>query len=173
MHEIGPVQLISMGFDRGANFEGRIVDELARLESERTIRILDLLFIARDTDSDEIVVLEHAEGESLGQILGELLGIELSGGADQGGTEDGKERAFGLSQDDIQEMAKGLGPGESAGLLLVEHVWARSLRRAMADAGGRVLADGFLTPQTIAQIEPQLAALAARVAASERGAGGV
>jgi uncharacterized membrane protein len=172
VHEIGPVQLISMGFDRGANFEGRITDELARLESERTIRVLDLLFIARDTDSEEIVVLEHSEGGSLGQILGELLGIELDSGTEQGATGGGEEHAFGLSQDDIQQMANGLGPGESAGLLLIEHVWARSLRRAMADAGGRVLADGFLTPQTIAQLEPQLAALAARVADSERGAAG-
>jgi hypothetical protein len=55
--EIGPVQLISIGFEPEANFEGRIIDELAELEKERTIRILDLLFVARDTDSDEILVL--------------------------------------------------------------------------------------------------------------------
>ena len=59
MAEIGPVQLVSVGFDSGTNFEGRIIDELAKLESERTLRVLDVLFIARDTDSDETVVLEH------------------------------------------------------------------------------------------------------------------
>ena len=31
MAEIGPVQLISIGFERGANFEGRIIDELEEL----------------------------------------------------------------------------------------------------------------------------------------------
>jgi hypothetical protein len=31
--QIGPVQLMSVGFKPGANFEGRIADELARLES--------------------------------------------------------------------------------------------------------------------------------------------
>jgi hypothetical protein len=45
--DIGPVQLMSVGFDPGAKFEGRIADELARLEGERTIRVLDLLFVAR------------------------------------------------------------------------------------------------------------------------------
>ena len=78
MTEIGPVQLISLGFEPGANFEGRIASELAKLESDRTIRILDLLFVARDTDSDELVVLEHQE-ESMGAIVGALLGVRLEG----------------------------------------------------------------------------------------------
>ena len=74
--QIGPVQLMSVGFAPGANFEGRIAEELARLESERTIRVLDLLFVARDTDSDELVVLEHQE-ETMGAIVGALLGLQL------------------------------------------------------------------------------------------------
>ena len=32
--EIGPVQLTQVGFGPGANFEGRIADELARLEKD-------------------------------------------------------------------------------------------------------------------------------------------
>ena len=45
--EIGPVQLMQVGFGPGARFEGRIADELARLEKERTIRVLDLLLWPR------------------------------------------------------------------------------------------------------------------------------
>ena len=51
-------------------------------------------------------------------------------------------------------MASGLGPGESAGLVLIEHVWARDLKRAFRDAGGRMLGEGFLTPETIRAVEP-------------------
>jgi hypothetical protein len=40
---IGPVQLVTIGFPPEANFEGRIMDELAKLERHETIRILDLL----------------------------------------------------------------------------------------------------------------------------------
>jgi hypothetical protein len=36
----------------------------------------------------------------------------------------------------IQEIAASLVPGSSAGFLLVEHVWARDLKRAIRDAGG-------------------------------------
>src|SRR4051794_39484491 len=170
MEEIGPVQLVSIGFDRDANFEGKVIDELAKLESERTIRLLDVLFIARDTDSDETVVLEHPHGADLGGIVGELLGLELDGEAAGTPAEDTQDQhAFGFSQADIQEMAAGLAPGESAGLLLIEHVWARDLRKVFRAAGGRLIADGFLTPETVRSMEPQLAALADAVASTERG----
>ena len=171
MTEIGPVQLISIGFEREANFEGRIVDELTELAKDRTIRILDLLFIARDTDSDEIVVVEHQGTESMGGIVGALLGLEFEGEAAQpAGGAGGDEHAFGFSQADIKQMGDGLEPGASAGLLLIEHVWARGLRRAIRDAGGRMLGEGFLTPETIAAVEPELAAMSAAIAETEKDA---
>lgn len=168
MAEIGPVQLVSIGFDRGANFEGKVIDELAKLESERTIRVLDVLFIARDPESEETVVLDHPATENLGAIVGALLGIEFEGEAASPAGAGGEEHAFGFTQHDIQEMASGLGPGESAGLLLIEHVWARDLRRVFRDAGGRMLGEGFLTPETIRAVEPALAAMADAIAATER-----
>jgi hypothetical protein len=164
--EIGPVQLLSLGFEPNANFEGRIADELAALEKERTIRILDLLFIARDTDSDEIVVLEHRGTESMGEIVAALLGLELDDDAATPPAPD--EHSFGFTQADIQQMGAGLEPGGSAGLLLIEHVWARGLRRAVRDAGGRVLGDGFLTPETIAVVEPKLAAISQAIGEKQR-----
>jgi uncharacterized membrane protein len=167
MAEIGPVQLISIGFDAGANFEGRIIDELAKLESERTIRILDVLFIARDTDSDETVVLEHPDAKDMGGIVGALLGLEFEGDTTAPTAPASEGHAFGFSQQDIQDMAAGLGPGESAGLLLIEHVWARDLRRAFRDAGGRILGEGFLTPETIRTVEPELVAMSEAIAAAE------
>ena len=39
--DIGPVQLLAIGFDANARFEGRIMDELESLERHETIRILD------------------------------------------------------------------------------------------------------------------------------------
>jgi len=153
--EIGPVQLLNIGFEPGANFEGRIADELAKLQSDRTIRVLDLLFVGRDTDSDEIVVLEHQE-ESMGAIVGALLGLQIDG-------EEEQEHSFGFSQAEIEQMGAGLDPGGAAGLMLIEHVWARDLKRAVRDAGGRMLGQDFLTPETVAAVEPQLAAMSAAI----------
>lgn len=155
MSEIGPVQLLNIGFEPGANFEGRIVDELAKLQSDRTIRVLDLLFIGRDTDSSEIVVLEHQQ-ESMGAIVGALLGLQIDGVGEQ-------EHSFGFSEAEIEQMGAGLEPGGAAGLLLIEHVWARDLKRAVRDAGGRMLGEDFLTPETVAAVEPELAAISAAI----------
>jgi|RhiMetdeSRZDD1v2_1073273.scaffolds.fasta_scaffold1057471_2 uncharacterized membrane protein len=170
MAEIGPVQLISIGFDRDANFEGRVIEELAKLESERTIRVLDVLFIARDTDSEETVVLEHPDAADMGAIVGALLGLDFEGdeAPAEAGTSESEQHAFGFSQDDIRQMASGLGPGESAGLVLIEHVWARDLKRAFRDAGGRMLGEGFLTPESIKAVEPELAAMSEAIAAVEQ-----
>jgi uncharacterized membrane protein len=167
--DIGPVQLISVGFEPEANFEGRIVDELAALEKERTIRVLDLLFIARDTNSDEIVVVEHQGTESMGGIVGALLGFQFDDEVEsQPGAASPDDHAFGFTQADIEQMGAGLEPGGSAGLLLIEHVWARGLRKAVRDAGGRLLGEGFLTPETIAAVEPELAAMSQAIEEMER-----
>ena len=83
-------------------------------------------------------------------IVGALLGLEFEGEAGGGAAEARQDQhAFGFSQDDIQQMAAGLGPGESAGLLLIEHVWARDLRKVFRGAGGRIIGEGFLTPEAI------------------------
>ncbi len=56
-------------------------------------------------------------------------------------------------------MAPGWAPASRPACVLIEHVWARDLRRAFRDAGGRMLGEGFLTPETIRAVEPELAAI--------------
>jgi hypothetical protein len=71
----GPVQLVAIGFGPDAKFEGRIMEELGKLEQHGTVRILDLLFVRREPDSDDVVVLD-LQGDELGGIVGALLGFE-------------------------------------------------------------------------------------------------
>jgi hypothetical protein len=155
MTEIGPVQMMVLAFGPDADFEGRIVDELTRLEGERTIRVLDLLFMLKDPDSGELVTVEH-KGEELGTIIAALLGVDGRQLADEGaGTS-----AFGLTQEEIREAAEALEPGHSVGFVMIEHVWARDLKRAVRDAGGTPVGESFLTPELVAALEPELAAAA-------------
>ena len=156
--EIGPVQLVAIGFPPDAEFEGRIMDELARLESHETIRILDLLFVGKDAETGDLIALDY-QGEDLGAIVGALLGFEFDGEQPDGTTEGIQGHAFGLSQTEMQEMAASLHPGDSAGFLLVEHVWARDLKSAVRDAGGFPLGDGFLTPEALAAVGTELIAI--------------
>ena len=159
--EIGPVQLLAIGFGREANFEGRIMDELAKLEDQKTIRILDLLFVHKDAETGDLLALDY-QGENLGAIIGALLGFEFEGDEQlTGSTEEERveSHAFGLSQREIEGMAASLEPGTSAGFLLVEHVWARDLKRAIRQTGGVPMGEGFLTPEAIAEVAAELVVL--------------
>ena len=162
MSSIGPVQLIAIGFGPDAKFEGRILDELAKLEEQSTVRLLDLLFLLHDADSGNLVVLEH-QGEDLGAIIGALLGFEFEGVdatvRDAPAAEE--QHAFGLSRDQIEQLAGAIQPGQAAAFLLIEHVWARDLKTAVREAGGVPLGEGFLTPEVVAEIALEAAAMAA------------
>ena len=155
--KIGPVQLVAIGFAPEANFEGRIMDELSRLERHETIRSLDLLFVHKDAQTGDLLALDY-QGEELGAIVGALLGFEFEGDLPSD-TQEIESHAFGLSQREIEEIAASLDPGSSAGFLLIEHVWARNLKRAIRDAGGFPLGEGFLTPEAIAAVGAELVAM--------------
>ena len=156
--KIGPVQLLAIGFDEDARFEGRIMDELANLERHETIRILDLLFVGKDAETDDLLALDY-QGEELGAIVGALLGFDFEG-EEPSAVSEFEGHAFGLSQSEIQGIAASLEPGTSAGFVLIEHVWARELKRAIRETGGFPLGEGFLTPEVLAEVAADLVAMA-------------
>jgi hypothetical protein len=163
MNEIGPVQMLAVSFGPEARFEGRVVDELERLEASGTVRVLDLLFVHKDTESGDLIALD-IQGPNMGAITGALLGFESEDDARtrEAGIHKGV-RAFGVSRDDLESLMASLEPGIAVGVLLVEHVWARDLRRAIRDAGGVPVAEGFLTAETLADVGADLAAVAAAI----------
>jgi uncharacterized membrane protein len=168
--EIGPVQLLAIGFDQDARFEGKIMDELASLERHETIRILDLLFVGKDAETGDLLALDY-QGEELGAIVGALLGFDFEGEQPSHEVSEIEGHAFGLSQREIQGIAASLKPGSSAGFLLIEHVWARDLKRAIRDAGGFPLGEGFLTPETLAEVASELLAMSEALQELEAEAG--
>lgn len=158
---IGPVQLLAVGFGPEANFEGRIMAELAKLEQEGTIRILDLLFVAKEEDGD-LVALDY-QGEDLGAIVGALLGFDFEEGGTAESVESVGGHAFGLSRGQIEGIAATLPAGHAAGILLIEHVWARSFKNAVRDAGGVPLGEGFLTPEAVEFVAAELVAMSEEI----------
>jgi hypothetical protein len=67
---------------------------------------------------------------------------------------------FGLSPRQIGEIAALLDPGSSACFVLIEHVWARDLRRAITETGGHLIGEGFLTSDAVDAVAPELVAMA-------------
>src|SRR5215218_11036036 len=116
MEKIGPVQLVAIGFGQEAKLEGRIMDELSRLERHEAIRILDLLFVHKDAETGDLITLDY-QGEELGAIVGALLGFEFEDERPDESPQQIQGHAFGLSQREIQDIAASLAPGSSAGFL--------------------------------------------------------
>jgi uncharacterized membrane protein len=161
MAEIGPVQLVVVGFGPNTKFEGRVLEELEKLEQRGITRILDLLFVSREEDGD-IVALDH-QGPELGGIVGAILGFEFDGPADASTTKPNGERTAGLSLNDVRAIAESIEPGTAVAFLLIEHVWARDLKIALRATGGVPLAEGFLTPEAVASVLVELSAMSAEL----------
>lgn len=170
MSDIGPVQVLAIGFGPEAKFEGRILEELERLEAAGTVRVLDLLFVRKDAETGDLIALD-AQREDLGAIAGALLGFDFDADGEEPqaavGVGDG---THGMSQADLEAIAASLAPGVAAGVLLIEHVWARDLKRAIREAGGVPLAEGFLTPEAIAAVAADLVAVSAAIDAEQAAA---
>ena len=170
---IGPVQLFVFGFDSLDKFEGNILDQLEAVAPLNAVRILDALFVAKEENGDLLALElgdlgEEPGDELLGTIIGALMGFSFEGEDPSplpGGMTD--ESAIGVTVDDIRRIARDLQPGTAAALLLVEHHWASGLRDAIADAGGSVLLQGFLTPDGLAMVGAELFATAEAIEAIE------
>jgi uncharacterized membrane protein len=165
---VGPIQMIMIGFERTDRFRGEITAELERLSAKGVIRIIDLLFVMKD-EAGEIKALEGSplpeeERIEFGAVIGGLLGLGAGGeaGAIEGAVEGALlavEEHYGLTWSDVQEMADELEPGTAAGIMLFEHTWATDFADALQDAGGHMLAQGFLTRDALMMVGAELEAM--------------
>ena len=170
---LGPIQFVAIEFDTLDRFEGKILERLEELTPLSAVRILDVLFIAKE-DNGDVVALEMGElggeegDEILGTIIGSLLGFSFEGDDPElPPGEITEASAVGVSTGDIRRVARDLKPGTAAGLLLIEHNWAAGLRDAIFAAGGSMMAQGFLTLEGLAVVGAELAATAEAIAAIE------
>jgi uncharacterized membrane protein len=156
--EMGPVQMLVVGFEEG-KFEGKILAELRRLREHDIIRLVDLLFVAKDEDG-EVAAVEHSdltpeEAMEFGALAGALLGLGADGeeGAEAGAVAGAAAAADGsVLDDDVWYLADSIPPGTSAGIALIEHRWAIPLRDAIQTAGGETLVDTWVHPQDLVAI---------------------
>ena len=155
--EFGPVQMLVVGFEDG-KFSGEILAELRRLREHDIVRLVDLLFVARD-ENGEIEAIEHSdlaedEAEAFGALAGALLGM---GAAGEEGAEGGQRRVRPPWRKEARSSIRTMSgtwpmpsrPGTSAGIALLEHRWAIPLRDAIERAGGETLVDSWVHPQDL------------------------
>jgi uncharacterized membrane protein len=116
----GPVEILLLGFDGDRPGEA-LREALLELIDEKTIALLDLVFVARSEAGDPRII----EIEDLPERT-QLPDLDL-----------GELGLAGL--EDIEELAGQLPPGSSAAVLVVELTWARHFASVLAASGGAVL----------------------------------
>jgi hypothetical protein len=154
------VQLLLYRFGPDASFEGQLVGALERLESGGTLRILDLLFVAKDRTSEELSII-GMRGDGAGGIVAPLLDFRLDPGARRRATQRALSNGTtSLPADVLRELGEALEPGGAVAAVLVEHVWARALQDAVSRTGGAAFRGAFVDATTLADLAPDLLAAA-------------
>ena len=138
---IGPVSYTVIAFP-GNQFNGDIAPEVAKLVESGLVRILDLVFVAKDEQGDTIS-LEFDQMDELAafdDLDGEVGGL--------------------VNMEDLDHVAASLPEGNSALVIVWEDVWARPLAEAVRASGG-VVVDSARIPATLvdAALEELAAAL--------------
>jgi hypothetical protein len=147
MNELGPVDYLVVEFPAGtSHFTGEMAVELASLVDAGTIRVLDILILAKDADGS----VEALEIDDL-DALDELRTIETT-------------LATILAEEDVEHLAAAMEPGSVAGVLVWENSWAAPFASAARRSGGQLIANGRIPIQAI------IAALEAEADLAEQGA---
>jgi hypothetical protein len=135
MAALGPVELLFVEFP-GNQFTGEIIPELTKLIDSGTIRVIDLVFVAKDADGDAVgIALEDLPDESrdaFSTLVAEVAEL--------------------IAEEDVEDLAESLEPNSSAAILLFEHTWAIPFRDAIAGSGGRLIARLPITEEALAEI---------------------
>ncbi len=127
---LGPISYLIVEFP-GNKMTGEGFAALLDLVDNGTIRILDLMFVTRDTDGS-VRAIDLQDLDSDGQF-----DLAVFAGASSGL----------LSESDLSEAASVIEPGSAAGILIFENRWATSFVQALRRAGAELVSAGYI-PQT-------------------------
>jgi hypothetical protein len=169
--EIGPLQIVLVGFETTERFRGDIARELADLRGRGMIRVIDARLFHRAPDGhltevDLNPLLADPRGPPSGAIA-HLIGANGAGGNGARHPAEAFAHTAGFALEDLRRLTEEIGPGDHAAVVLVEHLWAGRLREAVREAGGRLLGQGFLTPEVVMIVGAELQARADAEAAIE------
>jgi len=140
---LGPIEILVIEFP-GSQFKGDIMPELEKLVANDTISIIDGLLVKKDENGD-VTFVEFDE-----------LGIN-DDAAKLAGVVDQLDAL--ISDEDVEEWAAALAPGDSEAILVFEHTWAKPFRDAVVKSGGVLGANLRIGGEVVEELLAELAEL--------------
>jgi len=122
--ELGPIDIVVIGYPAGAPMTGEAVGYLVDLVERGIIRVLDAMFVIKDEDGS-FSGFDARDLDDKG--VGDFTVFE---GASSGL----------LGDDDVAAAADALEPGSAAALIVYENRWAAPFIAAVHRNGGQALA---------------------------------
>ena len=131
----GPVEMLVVKFP-GNQFTGELAPALQDLVNSGQIRVIDLLFVLKDSDGAVLVYELNAWGDEITAIFDPMVlaDDEL------------------LSQEDAESVGVLLEPNSSAAMLLFEHTWAAEFVQAMRNANGELIISSRIPAEVIEEL---------------------
>jgi hypothetical protein len=140
---LGPIDLIALEFP-GNRFRGEILPNLFELVEKEIIRIIDLVVIIKD--QGKVIVRELRELDAAHLAMFDPLKAEVN---------------QMITRGDIDAIAEQLADNSTAGLMLIENLWAKKTQQAMLDANGRLVMFERIPHDVVEEALADIAALAA------------
>ena len=167
----GPLQIVIVGFETTERLRGEAARELLDLRGRGMIRVLDARLFHRAPDGkltevDLGPLLADRPAERANPVA-RLLGVNGVGGNGGLRPQQAFARTAGFALEDLRRLTDEIGPGDHAVAILIEHRWAARLREAVREAGGRLVGQGFLTPEVTMVVGAEIQARADAEAAIE------
>jgi hypothetical protein len=138
----GPIDFIALEFP-GNRFKGEILPDLFELVDKGIIRIIDLVIIRKEQGQVSVRELRELDPEHV-EILNPLKA----------------EVSQMITTSDIDMIAERLADDSTAGLLLIENLWAKKTQQAMQDADGRLVMFERIPHAIVEEALADIAALA-------------
>lgn len=130
---LGPIDYVAVSF-KGNNFDGSILAALAKAVENGVIRVVDFVFIIKNEDG-EVLTAEIEDQEDDLKDIAKSLGIS-------------NDMPL-LTDGDVLKLGEKMDNDTSAGLLVVEQLWAKDLKKAMLDANATLIDEGRIHPEVV------------------------
>jgi DNA-binding NarL/FixJ family response regulator len=114
-----------------------------------------MLFVARSQDGT-IEQLSIGDDEDFGSLLAAVVPVA---NGDRPPVPTPAKGLAAFDPADARALAESLEPGTALAFLLVEHYWAAPLFDAIAETGGMLIGEGFLTAETGLVVGAEVAAM--------------
>ncbi len=131
----GPVEMLVVKFP-GNQFTGELAPALQDLVESGQIRVIDLLFVLKDSDGEVLVYELNGWGDEVAAVFEPMVVADDEI----------------LSQEDAASIGVLLEPNSSAAMLLFENTWAAQFAQALRNANGEVIINSRIPGAVIEEL---------------------